>query len=60
MAAAPAIEFNVFPVLGLHAPAVRALYAVGVQHARYNEVTLFQKLKETLPTHELSVTLRAA
>ena len=27
-----------------------------MQHARYNEVTLYQKTEETLPTHELSLT----
>lgn len=55
-AAAPAVEFNVFPYSAYTRRQLRALYAVGVQHQRYHEITLFQKMRETLPTHELSLT----
>ena len=55
-AAAPAIEFNVFPYSAYTRRQLRALYVVGVKSFRYNELTLFQKTKETLPVHELSLT----
>lgn len=54
-AAAPAVEFNVFPYSAYTRRQLRALYAVGVQHQRYHEITLFQKTRETLPAHELSL-----
>jgi hypothetical protein len=56
VAAAPAIEFNVFPYSAYTRRQLRALYVVGVKSFRYNELTLFQKTKETLPVHELSLT----
>jgi hypothetical protein len=34
---------------------LRALYAIGVESNRYYEVTLFGKLEETLPKHEVSL-----
>jgi hypothetical protein len=36
---------------------LRALYAVGVSRFQYYEETLFGKLEETLPSHQLSLTL---
>ena len=53
---APAVEFNVFPYSAYTRRQLRALYAVGVRHARYYEETLFGKTEETLPLHELSLT----
>lgn len=53
----PAIEFNVFPYAQYASRQLRFEYGLGVQHARYNEVTLFGRLRETRPRHELSVTL---
>ena len=35
---------------------MRVLYLLGAQHVRYYEETLFGKLEETLPRHELNVT----
>jgi hypothetical protein len=55
--AAPAIEFNLFPYSEYASRQLRIAYAAGVAHARYNEVTFFDKLRETLGTHELSVDL---
>ncbi|HJR58194.1 MAG TPA: hypothetical protein VJ813_02300 [Vicinamibacterales bacterium] len=55
-AAAPAIEFNVFPYSAYQRRQLRAQYAVGVQRQTYHEETLFGKLEETLPGHEFSVT----
>jgi hypothetical protein len=56
VAAAPAIEFNVFPYSAYTRRQLRALYAIGAKSFRYNELTLFQKTEETLPIHELSLT----
>ncbi len=53
---APAVEFNVFPYSAYTRRQLRALYAVGVQHVRYYEETLYGKTEETLPLHELSLT----
>jgi hypothetical protein len=56
-AAMPAIEFNVFPYEDYASRQLRFEYGIGVQHSRYTEVTLFDRLRETRPLHELSVTL---
>jgi hypothetical protein len=54
---APAIEFNVFPYSQYATRQLRFEYSVGAEHARYEEVTLFDKLRETLPIHRAQVTL---
>jgi hypothetical protein len=54
--AAPAVEFNVFPYSQYTRRQLRMLYTLGVQHVRYYEETLFGKLEETLPRHEIDVT----
>jgi hypothetical protein len=56
IAAAPAIEYNLFPYSAYQRRQLRMGYGVGLQHHRYFEETLFGKLEETLPAHELSVT----
>jgi hypothetical protein len=56
-AAAPALEYNFFPYSMYTRRQLRALYAIGVSRFDYYEETLFGKLEETLPTHELSLTL---
>ena len=55
--AAPAIEYNVFPYSQHTRRQLRRAYAVGVGSFRYFEETLFGKTEETLPLHELSLTL---
>ena len=57
VSAAPAIEFNVFPYEQYATRQLRIGYAVGVQHTRYNEVTLYGLLRESRPLHEFAVTL---
>jgi hypothetical protein len=57
VAAAPAVEFNFFPYSMYTRRQLRALYAVGVSSFRYYEETLYGKREETLPSHELSLTL---
>jgi hypothetical protein len=55
LAAAPAIEFNFFPYSSYQRRQLRAQYALGIQRQTYHEETLFGKLEETLPAHEVSV-----
>jgi hypothetical protein len=55
--ALPAIEFNLFPYEQYASRQLRIMYGIGVQHARYNEITLFDRLRETRPRQEFSVTL---
>jgi hypothetical protein len=54
--AAPAVEFNVFPYSQYTRRQLRILYLIGPRRVRYHEETLFGKLDETLPRHELNVT----
>jgi hypothetical protein len=56
-AAAPAIEFNFFPYSQYASRQFRIQYSIGSVHARYNEVTLYGKLQETLGRHQASATL---
>lgn len=53
---APAIEFNVFPYAAYTRRQLRMQYSLGVGHFKYDEVTIFDKLEETLPNHEFSLT----
>lgn len=56
---APAVEYNIFPYADYARRQLRLTYQAGVEHARYNEVTLFGKLRETNPVHEFEATLDA-
>jgi hypothetical protein len=53
----PAIGYSVFPYQEYAARQLVAQYQVGVTHAKYNEVTLFDKLHETLALHEVGLRL---
>lgn len=55
--AAPAVEFSLFPYSEYATRRIRFQYSVGVEHAKYNEITLFDKLEETLGQHEFSIDL---
>ena len=55
MSASPAVEFNVFPYSTYTRRQLRTLYGAGVMRNQYYEPTLFGKLEETLPFHQLSV-----
>jgi hypothetical protein len=55
--AAPAVEFSVFPYEQYATRQLVVQYQLGVEHARYTEVTLFDRLKETRARHELSANL---
>lgn len=52
---APAVEFSVFPYQEYASRQLLFQYEAGVEYARYKEVTLFDKLRETLWRHELSM-----
>ncbi len=52
---APAIEFSVFPYSEYARRQFRFMYGAGVAHARYNEITLFDKFEETHPVHEAEI-----
>ena len=51
------MEFNFFPYSQYTRRQLRAQYGVGVSSFRYYEETLYGKMEETLPNHELSLTL---
>jgi hypothetical protein len=48
------VEFSVFPYREYASRQLLFQYGVGVDHVRYNEITLFGKLRETLLRHEAS------
>lgn len=54
---APALEFNVFPYREYATRQFVIQYQVGVEHARYRETTLFDRLRETRGRHALSAIL---
>jgi hypothetical protein len=56
---APTIEYNIFPYAEYASRQLRLQYSAGVERAQYNEVTLFDKIEETNPVHELEATLEA-
>jgi hypothetical protein len=55
--AGPAVEYNVFPYSQYTRRQLRALYAVGLGSFSYFEETIYGKTEETLPLHEMSLTL---
>ncbi len=57
MQSAPAIEYSFFPYSEYATRQFRVQYEIGVERAEYNEITLFDKLQETVGRHELSATL---
>jgi hypothetical protein len=54
---APAVEYSIFPYRDYATRQFVLQYQVGVEHARYNEVTLFDRLRETNGRHALSADL---
>jgi hypothetical protein len=51
----PAVEFNVFPYSEYASRQLRIGYTLGLDRVRYNEVTIFDKLEETLGRQQVSV-----
>ena len=54
---APAVEFSIFPYRDYATRQFVIQYSAGIEHAKYTEVTLFDRLEETRPRHELSADL---
>lgn len=54
---APAIEYNVFPYREYATRQLRIQYNVGIEHVEYDEVTIFNKIEETLWRQEVSANL---
>ncbi len=52
-----AVEFSVFPYEDYATRQLVLQYQAGVEHAKFNEITLFDKLGETVGFHETSVRL---
>lgn len=51
----PKVEYSVFPYAEYARRQLRLNYGAGVTHARYNEITLFDKFEETHPVHEAEI-----
>lgn len=51
---APAIEYSFFPVSQVTRRQFRSVYQLGVRSLRYLEPTIYDKIQETLPYHQLS------
>ena len=50
----PAVEYSIFPYSEYASRRFVVQYVIGGAHARYNELTLFDKLQETVGVHALS------
>lgn len=55
--AAWAFEYNVFPYSESTRRELTILYQIGLAHFRYQELTIYEKLEETLPDHALIAAL---
>jgi hypothetical protein len=53
--ASPTVEFSIFPYREYATRQFVLQYEAGVQHATYYEITLFNRLEETLGRHEMSM-----
>lgn len=53
--AAPAIEYNFFPYRESTRRILTVQYAAGIEHARYQDTTIYDKTRETHPIHNLEV-----
>lgn len=50
----PGLEFNFFPYSESSRRSATVQYNAGPEHFKYREVTIFDKLSETVPRHDLS------
>jgi len=53
----PAVEYDVFPYSQSTRRQLRIEYNIGVARYAYNDTTIFDRTRETLPVHNLSVSL---
>lgn len=54
---APGLEFSVFPYSESSRRSLTMLYTLGASHYDYKDVTIFDKLTETVPNHGLNTQL---
>jgi hypothetical protein len=54
---APGFEYNVFPYVLSTRKSLTVLYTIGASHYKYTELTIFNKLAETVPEHSVNVGL---
>lgn len=54
---APGVEFSVFPYSESSRRSLTMLYTIGVSHYDYKDVTIFDKLTESVPNHSLNTSL---
>ncbi len=57
--AMPAVEFNLFPYKESTRRQLLFRYGIGARSFRYDSTTIFEKLRETRPAHELTVASEA-
>jgi hypothetical protein len=53
----PAIEYDIFPYAESSQRSLTIQYAVGVSRYEYAQITIYDKLDETMPKHNLTVAL---
>jgi hypothetical protein len=58
--AGPAVEYNFFPYSESTRRELVLRYSVGVSHSQYVELTIFDKMQETLPQHTLVLNYRTS
>ncbi len=54
---APAVEYNIYPYSESTRRQLRLQYAVGATHYRYEDTTIFEKIRETRGDHSLLASL---
>jgi hypothetical protein len=57
MRIAPGVEYNFFPYSESTRRMLTAQYTAGISRFDYDEITIFDKARETLPDHRLGMTL---
>jgi hypothetical protein len=53
----PAVEYDVFPYSESSQRSLTIQYTAGVWHYRYGELTIYDKLRETIPQHSVTASL---
>lgn len=53
----PAVEYDIFPYSESSQRSLTIQYALGVSHYRYAEITIYDKLRETMPRHSLTASM---
>lgn len=53
----PAVEYDIFPYAESSQRSLTIQYTVGVWHYRYGELTIYDRLRETMPRHSVTASL---